>query len=203
MRGGISFIVPFLAWLLCWWSILPRVAWAAAVSKATSASFSTTNLQSMEHRQLAILDGAEWDSIQRLFDDGSSALSKFGYMRILAGKDEQGRRVVGMQVPGEDSQIYTESVAPIPDKVGAVDATSTYIAGVSTVHSVLPQVEKVGGSDVSIATGGKVVVLGGNDLACFASQGLLKLGVDVCLVSTGNPKVKSSSRAGGKCTLMW
>lgn len=72
---------------------------------------------------------------------------------------------------------------------------ATYIAGISTIHAVLPKVEQVGGSDdTTIATGdAKVVVVGGNDLACFAAEGLSSLGVQVCLVSTGNPKVRSTN----------
>jgi hypothetical protein len=190
-------------------SVISLLLWSASIVEALAASVSksgttlpTTSLQSIDSTQFAVLDGAEWASIQRLGwnkknEDSSStkSLSKYGYMNVLVGTDVEGQRIVGMQA--SDNQVYQESVARVPSNVKHEDAISTYIAGISAIHSVLPRVEQVGGSGDAAVMGGKVVVVGGNDLACFAAEGLSTLGVQVCLVSTGSPKVRSTNTNKG------
>jgi hypothetical protein len=102
----------------------------------------------------------------------------------------------------EGAEVYEDSVAIIPDKISDQDAIATCIHSLAAIHCTMPRLDGVGGSssdDVANSfVSGRVVVLGGNDLACFAAHGLAALGVHVSLVSTGSPKVKkpSSSNAG-------
>ena len=161
---------------------------------SASKSLPTILLQSVDQRQLAVLDGAEWASIQRLASGGRvspSANTKYGYTTVVVGKDSHGTTIVGMQSTEQALEIYQESAAKVPAGVKTEDVLATYIASISTVHAVLPRSEQVGGSDESVV-GGKVVVMGSSDLACFAAEGLACFGVHVCMVSTGSPKVKPS-----------
>lgn len=195
---SISIVCSSIAWLLFWSTVFSTATFAGTVPKSVGG-LQTLNLQSISFRQLAILDGGEWASIRNLRNYETAPSSDYGYMNIAVGKDESDQLVMGIQVPSQSNQIYKASVVRIPPKgVSTSEAISTFIAGFMAVHAVLPQVEGVGGSNDTLATGGKVVVLGGNDLACFAAQGLTSLDVDVFLVSTGNPKPKILSRAGGK-----
>ena len=180
-----------------WLTVLLSVVFESChgFSSTVSSSLPTIPLQNIQQSQLAVLDGAEWASIQCL-QPSSSTGSNYGYMNVVVGENDQGNTVMGMQCSKNKDCIYKDSVAVIPSGCSVEDALATYIASVSTVHAVLPQSENVGGSDTSII-GGKVVVLGSNELACFAAQGLASLGVSVCLVSTGNPKVESSPKFSG------
>jgi hypothetical protein len=159
---------------------------------SVSKNLPTVTLQSVHQRQLAVLDGAEWASIQAV-SGGGTAFSKYGYTTIVVGKDIEGATVVGMhsQDHHQPHEIYQDSAAKVPVGVKAEDALATYIASMSTVHAVLPRSEQVGGSDESVVSG-KVVVMGSNELACFAAEGLASFGVYVCMVSTGSPNVKPS-----------
>jgi hypothetical protein len=167
-------------------------------------------LASIKKAQLAVLDGAEWNSVQsilkeekRFLQQSSSAATtpmattKYGYMKVVAGRDAENRRVVGMQCMGgngndNESVVYQDSIAVIPDKVSDTDAISTYISSLSAVHCAVPKCENVGGGDDSITTG-KVVVLGSSDLACFAAEGLASLGVEVYMINNkGNANVKKN-----------
>jgi hypothetical protein len=140
-----------------------------------------------------VLDGGEWASVQAILQKQKvlKRSTRNGYMRIVAGRNEDNQRVVAMECPDDKNAVYEDSVALIPDKISENDAISTYIVSLSTVHSVLPKAEQVGGSDDSLIAG-KVVVLGGNELACFAAEGLASMGIEVSLVSPGSPKVKKN-----------
>jgi hypothetical protein len=63
------------------------------------------------------------------------------------------------------------------------DAISTYIISLSAIHCALPKVVE--------GVAGKAVILGGNELACFAAQGLASLGVQVSLVTTNSPNINA------------
>ena len=163
------------------------------------------------------MDGSEWSSIQNVlrqenkFTKGTAA-TKYGYTTIVTGfinteeDEEEGnsqKRVIGMKIKDEDSDnecvtLYEDSIATIPDDISDEDAISTYITSLSTIQPALPFVEKVGGSSdsVMVGVGGTSVILGSNEIACFAAEGLASLGVDCYLVSNGNPKVNSN--VGGK-----
>ena len=192
-------IFSFLLWSATSGRNVEVQALAASVSKATS-SFPTTQLPSIEATQFALLDGAEWASIQSIMSqlEGSVpwAPSKYGYMTVVVGKDAQGQKIIGMQA--SSNEVFQGSVARIPSNTNLAtkDVIATYIAGLSTVHAVLPLVERVGGSEETAMVGGKVVVMGGNDLACFAAEGLSTLGAHVCLVSTGSPRVRPPDSRG-------
>lgn len=175
---------------------------------SSPSSMATVPLTSVDSARTAVLDGAEWASIQaELMSRRTSSRkrkdkrSKYGYMKVVVGKDESGQRLIGMKCLNDDNnndetQIFVESMAKLPSGVSTADALSTYITGLSTVHAVLPKAEAIGGSQDSkdSMVGGKAVVLGGNDLACFAAQGLASLGVNVSLVSCKNPKVPKPSK---------
>ena len=173
-------------------------------SSATPAAldFSTVPLASTGHSQLAIVDGGEWSTVQALLQKEGRlpkrTYTKRGYMKIVTGKNEEGERVIGMLQTDDDSssQVFEDSVAMIPAKVSDMDAISTYISALSTIHCALPQQKAIGGSKDAAMINRKAVVLGSNALACFAAEGLASLGLEVSLVSTGNPKVNSN--VGGK-----
>jgi hypothetical protein len=161
-----------------------------ALSTTTSTNnHPTVSLQTLQQSQLAILDGAEWASVQRILkEQGATKKSTlYGFCKVITGRNAQNERVVGLQADNDNS-VFESSVAKIPDKVSDPDAISTYIISLSAIHCALPKVEGVGGGDDSLIAG-KAVILGGNDLACFAAQGLASLGVQVSLVSTNSPKI--------------
>jgi hypothetical protein len=170
---------------------------ALSAVAAVVTELPTVGLSSSSRSQLAVLDGSEWASIQNILrqekrlEGGTS--TKYGYMTIVTGRtaEDQRQRVVAMRAADDENTVYADSIAIIPDKVSDDDAISTYIASLSTIQPVLPKSYQVGGSDES-TVGGKSVVLGSNELACFAAEGLASLGVDVSLVSNGNPKVKTN-----------
>jgi hypothetical protein len=164
-----------------------------ALSSAASVDFRTVNLKSMGPSQLAVLDGGEWASVQAILQEENvlKRSTRNGYMTIVAGRNEDNQRVVAMQCPDDKNAVFEDSVALVPDKISESDAISTYIVSLSAVYSVLPKAEQVGGSDDSVIAG-KVVVLGGNELACFAAEGLASMGVEVSLVSPGSPKVNKN-----------
>jgi hypothetical protein len=182
----------------------------------TVAALPIAKIYSKSAQQVAILDGSEWISVQRVLQEEQKTLthSKYGYMRVVTGRNKENQRVVAIQAvqapttsegdkSSEDSaQVYEDSIAIIPDKITDQDAIATCIHSLAAIHCTMPRLDGVGGSssdDVANSfVSGKVVVLGGNDLACFAAHGLAALGVHVSLVSTGSPKVKkpSSSNRG-------
>ncbi len=185
------FLAGMLPLLLLWLS--PMIADALS-SSSLKTSFPTLSLQSVEATQLAIFDGPEWQSIRSL-QNASLSTAKYGFMNVVVGKNSDGQQVIGIQCASSENNLYQESVVQIPPRIKKEDAIATYIAAISAVHAVLPKAEQVGGSE-EVMIGGKVVILGGNELACFAAEGLASLGVHVCLVSSGNPKIKSTN--GGK-----
>ena len=195
-----------------------------ALSTSTTATFAypTTTLTSVGKPQLAVLDGAEWNSVQSILREqqrinshslssSSSSYStnphpttKYGYMNVVTGRDENNRRVVAMQCMHIDgsspqqvsSSVYEDSKAVIPNKVSDEDAISTYIASMSVIHCALPRLENIGGgggdSSASFSRG-KAVVLGSGDLACFSAEGLASLGMEVYLVNNkGNGNVRNN-----------
>ena len=155
-------------------------------------------LHSVSKRQVAIIDGAEVNSIDSFLRiDSDKQLSprntspvvpkRVGYVTVSAGtEDDKGRRVVGIEVAsdgdgtddvsslslGNGVRLYLESIASIPSGVSDDDAISTLIASLAGVHCALPRAENVGGDGGEGGTfaGGKVVVLGGGDYAVFAAE---------------------------------
>jgi hypothetical protein len=191
--------------LLLLWS--PKCATAfSSSSYQHTAPLPTIPLGSNSYSQLAVLDGAEWISVQTLLEGENKLLgqspTKYGYMTIVTGRlkdDQPQQRVVGMQATtelqssGDSLKIYQDSLAYIPDKISDQDAIATYITSLSAIHCALPRIHQVGGASLLNETtgfvGGKAVVLGGSELACFAANGLAALGAQVSLVSTGSPKL--------------
>mmetsp|Transcript_26918 Transcript_26918/g.30143 ORF Transcript_26918/g.30143 Transcript_26918/m.30143 type:complete len:600 (+) Transcript_26918:118-1917(+) len=169
-------------------------------STALTSSYSTVSLSSVGKSKLAILDGAEWDSVQSILRDQQKqqfSMTNYGYMKVVTGKDEDNRRIVAMECIADNNSpqtVYADSVAVIPPKVSDEDAISTYIASLSSIHCALPRIENIGGSIDSIILTGKVVVLGSGELACFSAEGLACMGMEVFMVNNkGNAKVKKST----------
>jgi hypothetical protein len=164
-------------------------------SPATKKTFPTVGLKSTGQSQLAILDGSEWSTIQALLQKegqlSKKVSTKYGQMTIVTGRDEDNRRVIAMQTH-EKNTVYEDSVAVIPDRVSETDAISTYISSLSAIHCALPKVKDIGGGTDSAMVSGRAVILGSNELACFAAEGLASLGVHVSLVSPGSPKVRTN-----------
>ena len=182
-------------------------ALSSSSAKLTSA-IPTSKLESVGRSQFAVLDGAEWNSVQNILRDQrrqppqSLPTTKYGYMSVLTGKDENNRRIVAMQCIDSDgsqqqssSVVYEDSIAVIPNQVSDADAISTYIASLSSIVCALPRMDNIGGGgdDSSVAISGKAVVLGSSDLACFSAEGLASLGIEVFLVNNkGNASVRKN-----------
>jgi hypothetical protein len=66
-----------------------------------------------------------------------------------------------------DVDVYSHTIATIPQKVSEADALSTAAAALVGIHCAIPKVGGVGGSDNSndVFYSGKAVVVGGNDYA--------------------------------------
>ncbi len=177
---------------------------ALSLSAKFTSEISTTKLESVGKTQFAVLDGAEWKSVQSILREQRQQTpkplptTKYGYMSVLAGKDEQNRRIVAMQCTesdGSSSVVYEDSIAVIPNHVSDEDAISTYIASLSSIVCALPKVENIGGGgdESSVAISGKAVVLGSGDLACFSAEGLASLGIEVFLVNNkGSASVRKN-----------
>lgn len=207
----ICFVASSLDWAI--YDHRPSLS-AQALSSSSAKSKSanpTTKLTSVGRSQFAVFDGAEWNSVKSKLRDqqqqtsqsspstSSSPSTKYGYMRVLTGKDENNRRLVAMQCIDSDgsSVVYEDSVAAIPNQVSDEDAISTYIASLSAIVCALPRLENIGGggneSSTTISTG-KVVVLGSGELACFSAEGLASLGMEVFMVNNkGSANIRKNA----------
>mmetsp|Transcript_14670 Transcript_14670/g.34091 ORF Transcript_14670/g.34091 Transcript_14670/m.34091 type:complete len:598 (+) Transcript_14670:70-1863(+) len=209
----------FLASSLDWMYYDYRPSFSCqALSSSSSSSTSTiptAELVSVGRSQFAVLDGAEWHSVNTVLREqyrqapksstsvSSSVPPKYGYMNIVTGKDHSNNRIVAMQWTGGDASqleapsiVYEDSIALIPKQISDEDAMSTYISSISAIYCALPRVGKIGGdaneSTMMISTG-KVVVLGSGDLACFSAEGLASLGMEVFMVNNkGNANVRKN-----------
>ena len=201
----------FLGFFLTTSSIWPCQALSTKVVSTTS--FPTTTLASIGKSQLAVLDGGEWISVQSILQkelkrseenqQPPRTTTKYGYMNVVTGKDDENRRVVAMQClekkggggsdkATEHNEVYQDTIAVIPGPISEEDAISTYITALPCIHCALPKLENVGGGSDSVATG-KAVVLGSSDVACFAAEGLASLGIDVVVVNNkGSANVKKN-----------
>lgn len=142
----------------------------------------------------------------------SYARTVLGVYLAISGS-VQGKRVVAMQVltPPETAettattgkkvkdtvtldqdssvQLYKDSVAYIPENITEQDALWTLLQSLSIVHCVRPVLRNVGGSQEGeqFLHQGKVVVLGGSDLAVTSAAALRTLDCQVTVVSTEKP----------------
>ena len=224
------FLTSSLDWIYC--DYRPPFS-CQALSSSPSSSTSTiptAELSSVGRSQFAVLDGAEWNSVNTVLREQRrqasksstpaprSAPTKYGYMNVVTGRDQDNNRVVAMQcicddAPQEESPsiVYEDSIALIPKQISDEDAMSTYISSLSAIYCALPQMEKIGeGNKESMKkiSTGKVVVLGSGDLACFSAEGLASLGMEVFMVNNkGNANVRKSignskcNRIGSICCL--
>jgi thiol-disulfide isomerase/thioredoxin len=189
----------------------PRITAAFANSKATETESNKPAAKGKVVKQTAVLDGGEWFSVRnRLLQQQnrqkdtpppSYARTVLGVLTAVTGSID-GKRVVGMQVmnPADNTeavvtldqdssvQLYKESVAHIPDRVTEQDAVWTLLQSLSIIHCARPVLRNVGGSLADeFLQNGKVVVLGGNDLAVTAALALQKLDCQVTVVAAEKP----------------
>ena len=198
------------------WAFLQQFTQQPCQALSTSVTtmmttYPTTTLSSIGKSQLAVLDGGEWISVQSVLQEEAKNAAqqqqsplkrktKYGYMTVVAGKDDENRRVVAMQsLENKDNNskdtkvVYQDTVAVIPPQVSEEDAISTYITSLSCIHCALPKLENVGGGSDSVVATGKAIVLGSSEVACFAAEGLASLGIDVTLVNNkGSAKVNKN-----------
>ena len=82
--------------------------------------------------------------------------------------------------------VYANSLARLPTTPNLSDAVviSTVGHALGHIHCVLPHVEAVGGDAQTLSRSGHVMILGGNERAVAAAQGLHALGVKVTLVTS-------------------
>jgi hypothetical protein len=200
MRWLLLFFVPYLSQHEILSSPGRRCSCCQALSSSStslSTSHPTKSLSSIGKSQLAIFDGGEWNSVQSILRDEWKAIpTRYGYMKVVTGRDNDNRRVVAMQCMEQNLEdnnkyiVYQDTAAVIPDKISDDDAIATYVTALSCVHCALPKLENVGGGGDSIATG-KAVVLGCSEVACFAADGLASLGIEVYLVNNkGDAKLR-------------
>lgn len=166
-------------------------------------------------RQTAIFDGSEFVSIVSfLLADGSKRLGnkpempsrRAGFMTFVTGTTDENpsRRVVGVERPaavensdeevislGDDTAVYLDSVATVPNGISDADAISTAAAALCGIHCGMPAKKNVGAEKES-AGFGKAVVLGGGDYACFTAKGLSELGAEVIVVTTRPMQLKDT-----------
>ena len=207
-------------------SLLVSVVTALSSTTTPSKTLPTIPLSSIKTSQKAILDGSEWLSVQLLLQqegklplpDSLTAPSskrrgggpprgpftKYGSMTVVTGTTEDDnnnskKRVIGIQC--NNKEIYEDSIAVIPKSISDVDAITTYINSIVSVHCMLPRLNEIGGTtnvDFSLPENAKIVILGGGELACYAAFALQSLGVDhVSLITTnGNPKLPRNKNSG-------
>jgi len=190
--------------------LLLPIATKALQTSSLRRSF-PTSLQAVSQRRTFIFDGGELESFllhgNTGESTGSAAATKVGSLTLVTGstQEDPSQRIVAVQtntndinanyetVSMGDVDVYTHTIATIPQKVSEADALSTAAAALVGIHCAIPKVGGVGGSDNSndVFYTGKAVVVGGNDYACFVADGLATLGIEVSLVSTGSPRAKN------------
>eukprot|EP00980_Cylindrotheca_fusiformis_P019384 scaffold6661_cov109-Cylindrotheca_fusiformis.AAC.4 len=204
LKSYFSLLLP----LLLATSACQGLSLSSSPTATKSMEFPTISLQSTGKSQLAILDGGEWTTVQALLQKegrlSQRTFTKYGYMKLVTGLNDQNQRVVGMQSGSKDNEsVYQDSVAVIPDKVSEMDAIATYIASFAAIHCALPPNAKhIGGGTDSVSIEGKTVILGSSELACFAAEGLASLGVHVSLVSPGSPSVNKKVGKRKSCEIL-
>ena len=150
-------------------------AYALSTASSSSAtSLPTMPLSSISSTQKAIIDGAEWLSIQLLLQqEGKIPLpnslvtpssktprrpggpfTKYGAMTVVTGMNENKERVIGISSSSSSSEgssasnneIYVDSVAYMPKSISDSDAIQTYISSIASVHCMLPRINEIGGT---------------------------------------------------------
>ena len=109
--------------------------------------------------------------VQKLEDDGNNTTTSSS----TSTSNEKDNGYDGNTISlGDNVHIYKHTAATIPKHISDHDALSTAAASLVGIHCALPnRVEHVGGSalsDADVFYSGRVVVLGGNDLACFFAE---------------------------------
>lgn len=186
--------------------------------RATSTRTSTCLSMAVSLQQTAVLDGAEWASIQRFLMAQESTASNdnrkptaTGVISVAVGTTEAGDRVVGSVVVGGGSDdatttdttklsdtvfLHTDSVAAVPTVDGAT-AISTYIASivwhVSWKQAITDNTKGKGIGGSTTPEDIKAVVVGGSPYAASAAAAYAALGATTTTLVTTNKSIKASS----------
>lgn len=161
--------------------------------RATPASTTaiTTALSVVSQKRQAVLDGAEWASVQNQLQLPPSLV---GIMTVVTGttidEDNNGdntkkTRVVGIEAPlggrddddelldaaaaaastivalSPDCYLYKNSIAKIPTRISDDVAISTFVAALAPIHCALPKASHVGGSNSEFSVTNGKVVVVG------------------------------------------
>lgn len=95
-----------------------------------------------------------------------------GCLTLVTGTSNDGNRIIAVQKTDSDDddetgyetvplgngnvEVYTHTIATIPNKVSDGDALSTAAAALVGIHSAIPRVEMLGGSENEVFYSGKV-----------------------------------------------
>ena len=92
-----------------------------------------------------------------------------GCLTLVTGTSNDGNRIIAVQKTDDDDtgyetvpmgngnvEVYTHTIATIPNKVSDGDALSTAAAALVGIHSAIPRVEMLGGSEDEVFYSGKV-----------------------------------------------
>ena len=203
---------------------------ALSTTSSSATSLPTMPLSSISSSQKAIIDGAEWLSIQLLLQQegkiplpnslvtpasknprrpGGGPFTKYGAMTVVTGMNENKERVIGISSSSDSSsnnEVYVDSVAYVPKAVSDGDAIQTYISSIASVHCMLPRINEIGGTsnvDFTLTgnSGSKIVIVGGGELACYAAVALSTLGIQhVSLITTDGNPKVKKNKNGGAGT---
>ena len=189
-------VVTFRATSVAAFSSTRSTTVSTPLTRSATITATATTLSSVSQKRQAVLDGAEWASVQTQLQLPPSLL---GIMTVVTGTIDEDNgdnktkktRVVGIEAPmggqhdnddldgvatstvalSSDCYLYKNSLATIPTTISDEVAISTFVASLASVHCALPKASHVGGSnsDFSI-TNGRVVVVGGSEYACFVAR---------------------------------
>ena len=149
----------------------PRQQTERRVLTKSSSSYttqSTTSINAVSQQQSFILDGGEFQSFLLHNNNNNNnennnidRSKKVGCLSLATGTDDSSRRIIGVvKSPSDDTnsyetisllsnnidiEIYTHTIAQIPQSISDKDALSTAAAALVGIHCAIPKVDSVGG----------------------------------------------------------
>lgn len=151
-------------------------------SSSSYTTQSTTSINAVSQQQSFILDGGEFQSFLLHNNNNNNENNnidrskKVGCLSLATGTDDSSRRIIGVvKSPSDDTnsyetisllsnnidiEIYTHTIAQIPQSISDKDAMSTAAAALVGIHCAIPKVDSVGGGgNDEIFYSGKVCCL--------------------------------------------
>ncbi|KAL7511363.1 hypothetical protein ACHAXN_008266 [Cyclotella atomus] len=169
------------------------------ISKFLSPNSQKASSSNLQAKQTYIYDGGELQSFllsnpsKNAIPSPRGAADDVGYVTFVTSKYQIGILADDKETTAtstiDNYKVYSNTMAKIPNGVSEADAMSTAAACLVGIDCAVPRLN-VGGADDSGFYGGKAVVVGGNEYACFLAEGLAVLGIDTSIVSTGSVKLK-------------